>query len=277
MKKNNKILIIVIAALVVICLILFFVFIRKGGNGNSSNNSNAEKINLKDGSFDKTNYTVRLNGKEYKITFNYYIVTERDGESEEDLQELKYKIKINDKEVKNIDKYVYYEACEYDVNDKEVCSIEAIKDYFVDYDEAITVMKDSNNKEYLLLDLFGGTPSDSTQLFVINDSGKLIADVFIKEELGFGKFTGNGSDKYKDEEDVVSGYYIKDNKIYYFDAADSDKDPEDGSIDETKPLKLYESVLTIDNDKATVKKTGNTFVGDDFEGGGAPGVNVKTY
>ena len=151
-----------------------------------------------------------LNGSNNTITLAYNL-SNKTNEEGVAIDALEYQFYLNNMKIENASGYYYYD----DLNDIDINDFNDIK-----------TIKDNNNKDYLviILDTPEPTGDASNNIFIIDDSGKLLSSLFIANETGISKLTGDNSNNYLyDEEENVknySQYSILSNCITYLEAPD---------------------------------------------------------
>ena len=190
----------------------------------------------------------KLNNEDLEIKFEYKPIIFEDDEVYNVI------LYVNDK---NLTKFVVYDT-------------EEIKEYLSSSKTKILKGKD---KEYLVLLIDSGISGIPSNEIYILSKDKLLVKLYDLENMAL-KLTGKGIDKYqKTENGKYNKFYkIESDKIYYIVPNDLEYyDKEYTKID------LDEYVLTVNNNEVTTNKTGNTFVGTDFEGGESDFVTIKKY
>ena len=295
-NNKNKIIIIVLIILVLIvlgeaCYIIFGMKDNKEQDKNEiTTNDKVDdtkkdeevKVDVKENDIIATeSKNIKLNVKDVTVSLKYYILKEYSKEFEEDEYKLYYDIYLNDKAVTNGEKNpVYYDSCDYE-GETEDCSI--TKEKLAKFATELIGLKkivDNNKKEYVIVDLYGGSPMDSEKLYIIDETGKVLMNMFVDLNLGYGTITGDSKKDYvfKDEGENYSYfhyYVIKSDKINYLEA--KYRESNNSRDAQFSKNEFYENTLTIENGKVVDKKTGNTLKAEGASGGSSDFISVKTY
>ena len=207
-------------------------------------------------------YDYKLNGKSIKVTFVYtYQSKANDGSDDKHVE---YKVMIGDKFVDSLDGYIYVDDEEIDADEIQTFAQRG----------ALKTIVDNKGKEYLLLDLDGGSPLDASQVYIIGEDSKLLLDMYIDENMAFSDMTGSGKEIYYDGESV-NLFVIQKDRIYYLEPEDlsskSDSYVYEHGVD------MYSHIITIDAGKIKDAKYEGKLHASGMSGGDSNFVTIKNH
>ena len=207
-------------------------------------------------------YDYKLNGKNIKVTFVYtYQSKANDGSDDKHVE---YKVMIGDKFVDSLDGYIYVDDEEIDADEIQTFAQRG----------ALKTIVDNKGKEYLLLDLDGGSPLDASQVYIIGEDSKLLLDMYIDENMAFSDMTGSGKEIYYDGESV-NLFVIQKDRIYYLEPEDlsskSDSYVYEHGVD------MYSHIITIDAGKIKDAKYEDKLHASGMSGGDSNFVTIKNH
>ena len=211
-------------------------------------------------------YDVKLNNKDIKLKIEYINYPNEKLIEEDSTYYITYKVYLDNKLINDLtDKILYDEEEMKELISKNYNSY----DFFGDSLNP-TILK-GKDKEYILLHAQGGGFLNSENLYIINESGKLLGGLYIDKNMGV-QLTGKDADKYKTENSysVINYYYVNSEKITYLTPTEEMyiTDEEGKHVDYEKlTFEFDEYTITIDNDKLINTKTGNLYKGNEAEGG----------
>lgn len=207
-------------------------------------------------------YDYKLNGKNIKVTFVYTYQSKANDGSED--KHVEYKVMIGDKFVDSLDGYVYVDDEEIDADEIQTFAQRG----------ALKTIVDNKGKEYLLLDLDGGSPLDASQVYIIGEDSKLLLDMYIDENMAFSDMTGSGKEIYYDGEGVDL-FVIQKDRIYYLEPEDLSS-KSDSYVYE-HGLDFYGHIITIDDGKIKNAKYEDKLHASGMSGGDSNFVTIKIH
>ena len=205
-------------------------------------------------------YNIKLNNKDKKLRVEY----NNYSESKIDLDDvyryyITYTVYLDN--VKIFDNELSWDFDNYLDYIKKLAS--ADKTFKLDYSAGIEthIIKGTDNKEYLLIrDELIDSVYYADKLVIVNDMGKKIGDLSITKDTSF-TITGKDDSIYK----KYWYYYYTNNKIFYINPTKT-MCKDDELDDSNSVIDFDEYEITINKDKISSKKTGETYKGTDIAG-----------
>ena len=153
------------------------------------------------------------------------------------------------------------------IGEQEWYNNESPEDFIIKFNDSnIKIVNSVEGKEYLVLSINQASYGESQpNMYVINDSGKLLGKIEYIEGASIGKLEGDNAKNYE----KYSSCVLLNNSIKVLVA--------DEVVGEHDSNWFTEKTITIENDKLVVKDTGRYF-GSDFDGPTiSPSWKITTY
>ena len=264
-------------------------------NNQGENNNQQEKnerITIKNPGcvIGKEEYTVKLNGKNRVLKLEYYnydkseydFSISNDDNSDNDFY-LTYKFYIDGAAIDGIEslngKIYMYDDRGYDNSSIEkLMEADGTKNLVAEDRTIInqgledlsikTSILKGNDKEYLIIFMYPPTPWPTEHIFIVNDTGKLLGELYVDKAMGV-KLSGNDVKKYN-----PNGYHLTENYYYLTDDKIVYLKPTHEMYTNDGYVKAFDRTITFDEYAITIKngnllntKTNNQYKGTDVEGG----------